>query len=532
MTRYGPRVPGELPVTSRWNRATPWITGTLCAAWAFVGWLGVIPNQDILVDNIQAQSLTLDPRIVLAFPGQKHGGPLEYPATVLAEWLLPGNYYVSSVVRVLLAFLTGLLAGRLAFALFPRTRPWALIAAVAVGPTIIHGLQAPGVWWLQPNYDMAWLLITGGALTLARSTEAYQRAPGPRSRWLAVMGGLLFGLGLYAHPVIILFAVPMAALVIAVKRVRVRTLAWALLGTAAGIVPGIVSYFVNDEVNVWDPSHKPFIYPEWLWTMGRRVLGADGISDPSTALLPYAMGFSPTQQPFSGPMQTAAVFVLLLGCLAVVVRGSWVAVRTRTWLSAATGLALAWLVAALTMVLFITSADPVWHYSAGLAILAWISIGALPSLTPQRAVGTTVTVLALIIFASSTWAQNSSYLLELPERISDKAQTLQVWRSTADELVDRDVAVIFGSYGDAVPIGYASNWSLRTVTINYNRFPLNDSEKTSANLRVALRADGEPGPAQNALSRVEGQCTVVERGLKLPAGTYLVADCPTEVLTN
>ncbi|MDP2013705.1 MAG: hypothetical protein Q8L05_05715, partial [Actinomycetota bacterium] len=55
--------------------------GLFCFAWALLGWLTVIPNQDILADGIQAQSVLADPRVVLAFPGQKHGGPLEYPAT-------------------------------------------------------------------------------------------------------------------------------------------------------------------------------------------------------------------------------------------------------------------------------------------------------------------------------------------------------------------------------------------------------------------------------------------------------------------
>ena len=62
----------------------PLTSGLICFLWAFLAWLTVIPNQDILADGIQAQSVLTDPRIVLAFPGQKHGGPLEYPATLLA----------------------------------------------------------------------------------------------------------------------------------------------------------------------------------------------------------------------------------------------------------------------------------------------------------------------------------------------------------------------------------------------------------------------------------------------------------------
>lgn len=520
-------------MTSSMGRATPWIAGLLCALWALVGWIAVIPNQDILVDNIQAQSLLFDPRVVLAFPGQKHGGPLEYPATVLAEWLLPGNYYASSAIRILLAFLTGYLAARLAFSLFPQSRPWALIAAVAVGPTIIHGLQAPGVWWLQPNYDMAWLLITAAALILSRAiTVSSQGGHGLPPAALAVPAGLLVGLGLYAHPVIVLFAIPMAVLVVAVKGIRLAALGWATLGAIIGVVPGVVSYFVNDEVNVWDPSHKPFIYPEWLWTMGRRVLGVDGISDPATALLPYAMGFSPSQAPFPGPVQSGAALALLGGCLIVFVHGVWRAIKLQVWISPATGLAAAWLAAAATMVLFITSADPVWHYSAGLAILAWISIGALPMLISPRWLGLVLTVIVLIIFARSTWAQNATYLITLPDRAMNKAQTLDSWHHTADALEKQGVEVIYGSYVDAVPIGYVSNWGLRTITVNYNRFPLSTIEQRQSVFRVAVREDAEPGPAQKALAHVRAGCRAYAEGVELSAGTYLLAECPTIMLVT
>lgn len=520
-------------LVDRWIRLTPWITGALCAIWAFIGWIAVIPNQDILVDGIQAQSLVFDPRVVLAFPGQKHGGPLEYPATVLFEWLLPGNYYANAAIRVVLAFLTGYVVGRLGFTLFPGTRPWLLIAAVAVGPTIIHGLQLPGVWWLQPNYDMAWLLISSGALVLARTAHSTHAGSSRARQALGALGaGLLFGLGLYAHPVSILFAVPIAVLAVLVSKASLRIVLWSVLGAAIGLLPGIVSYFVNDEVNVWDPSHKPFIYPAWLWGMGRRALGLDGIGDPATALLPHAMGFSPTQEPFSGAAQSIAVGLLLVTCLVTAVRGGVLAWRRRSWPSPATGLALAWLSAAATMVGFITSADPVWHYSAGLAVLTWISIGALPSLMTRRRLGLIVSIAWIAVLATSSWAQNRDYLSTLPERVTLKQETLTAWHQTAEGLTREGVEVIFGSYVDAVPIGYVSNWGLRTLTLNYNRFPLSPSEQERQTYQVAVREDAEIGIGEEALALIRESCTLRREGFTLPAGTYTLASCPVEVLAG
>jgi len=66
--------------------------GLACSSWAFLAWLSVIPNQDILADAVQVQPLFTDPGIVLSFPGQKHAGPIEYPFQLLAESVAPGNF--------------------------------------------------------------------------------------------------------------------------------------------------------------------------------------------------------------------------------------------------------------------------------------------------------------------------------------------------------------------------------------------------------------------------------------------------------
>lgn len=511
----------------------PWVSGGLCAAWALIAWLAVVPNQDILVDGIQAQSLLIDPRIVLAFPGQKHGGPLEYPATVFFEWALPGNYYGNSAIRVVLAFLTGFVAARLAFRLFPNTRAWALLSAVALGPTMIHGLQPPGVWWMQPNYDMAWLLVCAGALLYASSQDRLQSEGHRRSALLVVSAsGLLVGLGLFAHPVMILLAIPLGVLVLLIKKTNGVRLVVLMAGVGVGLIPAIASYFVNDEVNVWDPSHKPFIYPAWLWNMGRRALGLDGIPDPATALFPYAIGFSPTQVPFSGLIQTVAVAVVLSASAVVAALGIYRSARARAWLSSGTSLAITWLVVAGTMVAYITTADPVSHYSAGLAPLAWISIGALPALVPSQPLGVGLTLLMLLQFALSNWGQNSAYLTSLPERIEAKAQTQRDLHRSAEVLQAKGVEVVYGSYLDAIPIGYASNWGLRTLTVNYNRFPLRDNEREQASYRVAVRTDSVDGPALEALTSVEAQCDVDPQTLDLPVGSFAIADCPTSALVR
>ena len=194
-------------------------SGGICFIYAFIAWLTVVPNQDILADGIQAQSLLVNPRLVLAFPGQKHGGPLEYPFTILGDWIAPGNYFSNGAVRPVLAFLTGFVVAKLFLKLFPKSPKWGFLAAVAVGPTIMHGMLGPegnpvGVWWLQPNWDVAWLLVAAGALVVTGLNTT--------SKSKSVVAGLLISLGFYAHPAIVLLIVPLIFLTLMKTPLKIR----------------------------------------------------------------------------------------------------------------------------------------------------------------------------------------------------------------------------------------------------------------------------------------------------------------------
>ena len=499
--------------------------------WAFIAWLTVTPNQDILVDGIQAQTLIQDPRIVLSFPGQKHGGPLEYPATILAEWLAPGNYFANAAIRPILAFVTGYLVARLFLRLFPQAPRWAFLVAVAVGPTIIHGQLGPesnavGVWWLQPNWDMAWLLVTGGALLIAGVRDSQ------RGVARALLGGLLVGLGFWAHPAIVLLIVPLATLILLVARPPVRAIAWGLAGAIIGIIPAGISYIVNAGINTWDPSHGAFIAVDYYRGMGGAVLGLDGIPDFMFALLPYGIGLSPSQDVINGTVQSLlmwlfVVVIVLTSALSVIA-----AVRQRRWLSPRGAVAIAWLASMISMFVFITFVDPVWIYSSGLAILFWLSIGVLPALISPHTLGISITGVILAVVGLSTISHNWWYLSSLPDGFSSKVDTQEENKRIADALVANDVQVIYGSYYDVVPVGYASGLRLRTITTTYNRFPLTPSEAAFDSIRVAVNAEPTHPWGQEALDAVRADCTAASPVAATDPISYEIFDCPATVLSS
>lgn len=512
-------------------------SGFICFLWAFMAWLTVIPNQDILADGIQAQSLISDPRIVLAFPGQKHGGPLEYPFTVLAEFIAPGNYFANAAIRPVLAFVTGFLVAKLFHKLFPEAPHWAFLFAIALGPTIIHGMLGPegnpvGVWWLQPNWDMAWLLVTGGALIIATSLgslhESKQSQKVKVIRFLT--GGLLVGLGFFAHPAIILLIVPLAALVILRSHWMPLGILFSLVGAAIGVLPAAISYIVNAGVNTWDPSHGAFISVSYYRAMGGAVLGLDGVPDYMMALIPYGFGFAPSQIGITGTMQSAFVWLVLITFLVIAILTGFRSIQRRKALPPVGAVAVSWIIAVLTLIVFITFVDPVWIYSSGYSILFWLTVGALPSFFTLRWLGITVTSIVLLLEGFSTLTHNFDFYSEFSQRIDQKVDTMQRNQELAQLLVDRDVDVIFGSYYDAIPIGYASGMTLRTITSRYNRFPLSPSELELPSIRIAVNQQPTEDWGVESLELIESQCNFVEK-LETGRSTLLgVYDCDPRVL--
>lgn len=510
-------------VRSHWFALT---AGFICFLWALLGWFTVVPNQDILADGIQAQSLISDPRLVLSFPGQKHGGPLEYPFTILAEWLAPGNYFANAAVRPFLAFVTGFLVAQLFLRLFPAAPRWAFLTAMAVGPTIIHGLLGPegnpvGVWWLQPNWDVAWLAVTAGALVFVSSRNA--------KHWRSLIAGLLVGLGLFAHPAISLLIVPLVALVALRYPPSISRLALAAAGFVVGVIPAGVSYVINARINTWDPSHGAFIAVDYYRDMGSAVLGLNGIPDYMFALLPFSLGLAPSDHFLNGPMKSVLMWMFVIAVLVSAVVATTRAVRQRRTMSPGGAVAVSWLVAIITFFAFITFIDPVWIYSSGLAILYWLSIGALPSFFATRWMGNTLTGLLITITGISTITHNANFYADPLARFETKVAVMNEKYEISAALIESGAQAVFGSYYDAVPVGYASGMQLRTLTSRYNRFPLTESELMEPTIRIGINSKPNELWGEESLALMD-QCSPATASNALAQTDFRVFECPPSVL--
>lgn len=522
-TRISPQLQGtqrEYPMGTPLFAA---IAGMICLTWAFLAWLTVIPNQDILADAYQLQTLKDDPRIVLSFPGQKHAGPLEYIFLLPIEIAAPANYWLLSLPRLLLAFGTGFLTAVAFVRLFPSAMRWPLLVAIAVGPSAMHGLMGPegntvGVWWMQPNWSMAWLLVVAGICVVSGHTPQHQ---GLR----ALLAGVLVGFGFFAHPAIILLIVPLVALTILRIAVTIKELVIAGMGFVLGVIPAAMSYVVNAGLNTWDPSHPPIVdFRVFLAT-----LGVDGIPEYGRTLLPYSLGLVPSDMLLPVTVKSGLMWIVLFLLIVVTAIGISDAIRQQRRPSGLTAIASAWLIAVFTMLLFSVVIGPVWLYATGLAVLFWLTLGALPSSITPKFIAWGIFTLITVVTALSTASHNADFYSAIPTRISEKQHYLQLQQEIADAIQGADIPIVFGSYLDVIPIGYASAGDLRPITLRYNRFPLTDEEVSGDPIPVAVNTMPTDEWGVDVLRLAQTECSETKR-LPAPAAAYSVFSCPVATL--
>ncbi len=505
------------------NRLPLW-SGVACAAWALIAWFTVIPDGDRLADQIQVQDVLRDPHVVLAFPGQTHGGVLEYPVLLLAEWIAPGNYFVHAFPRVLFAFLTGFFAARLFLRLFPLAPRWGFLLAVLAGPAVMHGLTGPqgnaiGVMWLHANYPQSWLLVTIGLSLLADEASRQGR---PRWWWL-VLTGALIGMGVYEQSSVLLLAVPMVIVLMFAFPHRWTTWLVAASGSVVGVVLMVASYLLHFRESVYNPAHLPI--PSLAASL--RAVGLDGLDTFRDAILPAGLGFAPVDDSFLRPL--AAVLVPALLVTAIV---TLVVAALRSWRARAANPAFllsgAWLTSVAMMMLMAWVMGTLWFYGGGLGVLLWLTVGALPLIQP-RWLGVILTAAAVALMAFSTFQQTFYFYKDAPAQFEAKVARMDDLSTLADAIVAQGGTHLFGSFWDVMPLAYSSGGDLRPSAIYYDRFPLPDG--SSDPMTVFVNVEPTEYHGDDAWVLVQERCE--DLGVRVTSGTHVFGEfrCPLEVVS-
>ena len=423
-------------------------------AWSGYAYAVVRVNADILAEAIQVQQWLADPFWVVSYPGQVHGGIVEYPLIALAETLAPGNVYVLTLVRILYIPLAGVLLASCFSMAQPHRSLWPLAIAVAVGPAVLHGFRM-----ISDIYPSAWLLSALGLWLIFRWSCGRTQ----RIAWL-VAGGLLIGLGIYQHASAAVLSIPLLVFAAVQWRVRLRQCLWVVAGIVLGLIPmGLAMFAQPGKDVVYRPERSGL--PDVLGALGLER-GELGWRD---AMLPNGLGIAHADSTFldlGWGVQWWVNLIALLFVLAVVVVGVLLRRSALGWM---------WLAALAVVVGLVIFVPPIWYYGTPIGFLLWFSIGFAPVLLPRLAEWIVIAVV-LVISAGFSFGQVWNSHPRFVTGAQVKAEQVAEVDEVATAISNAGIEYVFGDYWEVLPIAYASSMSLHPISYNFNRFPLDPGE--------------------------------------------------------
>lgn len=479
--------------------------------WSLHAYLTVRFNSDIIVEAIGVQDLMQDLSWVWSYPGQLHGGVVEYPIMAVGEWIAPGNPYGFTFIRIFYVPVTGVLLALSLRRVFPSVNLWWFAAAAAAGPALLHEFRA-----ISDIYPFGWLLAAIGVYLIARK------------RFLFI-GGVFLGLGVYEHASAALMSLPLVLAIVVAFGFAFRRWIRIALGIAIGLIPMALAQFTQgDKLVVWSPAKLEF----------PRVIDLLGLSDSGagwpTSMLPGAWGIQSGGTTFLGVSNGVQFYLnlaLILGLLVFVVVGIVVILRGRySWKSPVGFLVITW-VTALVLTLGLSAVVPtVWFYGLSLGFLVWVT----------AALGSRLVAIPIVVVMGAMSLYSVSAFSEVADSISVKWDQQEEIAGVAQSLVDNNVPIIFGDYWEILPVAYASAGDVHPITANFNRLPLPvevvDSPEVLVGVptgTIALPRDRESWDSSAAVNElVSTSCRFIS---PLP-GEYsdLVSlyQCPSSVLVK
>lgn len=484
-------------------------------AWSGYAYATVRVNADILAEAIQVQQWMQSPFWVWSYPGQLHGGVLEYPLIALAELITPGNVYGLTLVRVFYIPLAGLLLASCFSLAAPRRSLWPFALAATVGPAVLHGFRM-----ISDIYPSAWLISALGVWLVFRWAARRLTSAG----WL-LLGGVLVGLGVYQHASAVVFSIPLLVFAGVHWRLRVRSVGVVAVGFIIGLIPMALAMFAQ-------PGKEVVYRPERSGVP--NVFGSLGLSRGELgwrdAMLPNGLGIAHADSTFldlGWPVQWWINLAALLFVLAIVIvsltRGRY-------------AMGLMWLSALAAIVGLVIVVPPIWYYGTPVGFVLWFSIGFVPVVLP-RVIEWIVIAVVLGISAGFSFAQVWNSHPRFLTGIQVKAEQAREVDEVATAISDAGIDYVFGDYWEVLPIAYASSGAVHPISYNFNRFPL-DPSTVGEEIVVAVTPGTIALPfgrdswdlSADALALVDQVCAPVpdiSDRLPVDVTAYL---CPTAVL--
>jgi len=484
--------------------------------WSLNAYLTVRFNSDIIVEAIGVQDLMRDPTWVWSYPGQLHGGVLEYPIMAVGELIAPGNPFGFSFIRIFYVPVTGVLLALSLRRVYPSVNLWWFAAAAAAGPALLHDFRA-----ISDIYPFGWLLAAVGVYVISRDR-------------FMVLGGVFIGFGVYEHATSALMSVPLVLAILVHRGGGISRVVRIGIGGVIGLIPMALAQFTQgDKIVVWSPADLAL--PRLSEFLG---LADSGAAWPSS-MLPGAWGIQDGGTTFLGVSNGVQFYLnllVILGLVVGIVVGLVLAVGDRhSWKSPVGFLVIMWSSALVLTMLVAAVLPTVWFYGLSLGFLVWVTV----ALLGEFRIGRFIAVAIIAVMGSMSLYSVSAFSGTLGA-IELKFEQQEEISGVAQSLIDNNVSVIFGDYWEVLPVAYASGGEVDAVTSTFNRFPLPDVVADSAEVLVgvssgtiALPAGRESWDSSTAVSElVSTSCRFIS---PLP-GEYsdLVSlySCPSDVLVK
>ncbi len=433
------------------------VTFAALLLWSLHAYLTVRINSDILVEAIAVQDLLRDPSWVWSYPGQLHGGVVEYPIMAVGELLAPGNPYGFTFIRIFYVPLTGVLLALSLRRVFPSVNLWWFAGAAAAGPALMHDFRA-----ISDIYPFGWLLGAVGVYLIS-------------SRKFLLIGGLFIGLGVYEHASSAFMSLPLVLAMSIRFGFGVRDYLRSAIGIAVGLIPMALAQFTQTEkVVVWSPTD---LAPP-------RVMDMLGLTDMAQAwpnsMLPGAFGIQNGGLTFFGVNYTAQFYLnaaLIIALIVFSIIGTIMILRgDRSWRDSVGFLVIMW-VTGLALALFLAALVPtVWFYGLSLGFLVWVT---------AALAGRFIAVVIIVVMGSMSLF-SVDYFTSVADTTSLKWEQQQEIDGVAQSLKDNNVSVIFGDYWEVLPVAYASAGDVFAITSNFNRLAIPPSITESPEVTVGV----------------------------------------------
>lgn len=485
-------------------------------AWSLYAYLTVRFNSDIIVEAIAVQDLMRDPSWVWSYPGQLHGGVVEYPIMAVGELIAPGNPYGFTFIRIFYVPVTGVLLALSLRRAFPQVNLWWFAGAAAAGPALMHDFRA-----ISDIYPFGWLLAAIGVYLIA-------------GKRFLVLGGIFLGLGVYEHASAALMSLPLVLALVIRWGPGIRAYVRIGVGLVIGLIPMALAQFTQpDKIVVWAPADLAL----------PRALDMVGLTDGGAAwplsMLPGAWGIQNGGTNFLGVSNSVQFYLnlaLVVGLLAFLVLGVITILRGRArWSDPLGFLVIVW-AAGIVLALMLSAVVPtVWFYGLSLGFLVWVTV----TLVASKFAGRVLAIVVIAVMASmSVYSVNATN--GLVSAASDKWDDNQEINGVAQSLIENNVSVIFGDYWEVLPIAYASSGEVFAVTSSFNRLPIPASIRQSQEVLVGVTSGTVAIPggrdrwdtSEAVEELVSESCRYVS---PLPGSYFEFVDlyrCPPDVLLN